>query len=202
MHFSSTIASSVLIASSTWAQSTTTVRVVTAGANGGLTFSPNNVQASAGDVVQFQFMPGNHSVAEADFNSPCVPIAQVQTTTQGWWSGFMPTQANREPVFSVMVMDTNPVYFYDAGANNCQQGMVGAINAPSTGNTIAAFAANAKNVPQNMFPGQTMSSTPLIPVATGTASTMSTSTTPGTAGASVTPAVTGGAAGHAFFNKQ
>ena len=49
----------------------------------------------------------------------------------GWWSGFMPMTANAKstPVFSIMVQDTNPMYFYDAQGSNCQSGAVGAVNA-------------------------------------------------------------------------
>ncbi|KAF2230436.1 hypothetical protein EV356DRAFT_453829 [Viridothelium virens] len=171
----------IFLALGTWAQATT-IRVVTVGAsNGALTFSPNNTQAQAGDVVQFQFMPGNHSVAQADFSSPCMPVAQTQATTSGWWSGFMPMPANPQsmPVFSVPVKDANPVYFYCAQSNHCQSGMVGAINAPTSGSmSVDAFASAAKSAPQNMAPGQTSNSVSSAD-SSSTATTMATSTTSG-----------------------
>ncbi|KAI9690394.1 MAG: hypothetical protein M1822_009357 [Bathelium mastoideum] len=190
MHFTGALVSAVLLVSGSYAQSTT-VRVVTVGAsNGALTFTPNNTPAKPGDVVQFQFMPGNHSVAQAAFSAPCMPIEQTQSGTAGWWSGFMPMPANptNMPVFSIMVQDTNPVYFYCAQANHCQSGMVGAINAPTSGsNTVAAFASAAKSAAQNMAPGQTSSNS----TSTSTASTMSTSTVSGTTVASATQAPAG-----------
>ena len=54
---------------------------------GGLVFSPNEVKAAIGDVVEFQFSAGgNHSVVEGDFNNPCHPAA-----TGGFFSGYMNT---------------------------------------------------------------------------------------------------------------
>jgi len=54
---------------------------------GGLTFTPNEVKAAIGDVVEFQFPAGgNHSVVEGDFNNPCHPAA-----TGGFFSGYMNT---------------------------------------------------------------------------------------------------------------
>ena len=41
-------------------------------------------------------------------------------------------------------LQTAPVWVYCKQANHCRQGMVLAINAPSTGNTFDAFLANAK----------------------------------------------------------
>jgi hypothetical protein len=58
---------------------------VVAVGNGGVTFTPNSVTAAVGDSIEFQFMaavlatlttlliPQSHSVAQADFSSPCTP---------------------------------------------------------------------------------------------------------------------------------
>ena len=54
----------------------------------GLAFTPNNVTAAMGDMLQFHFHAINHSVVMGDFSSPCQPA-----TTGGFFSGFMPTSS-------------------------------------------------------------------------------------------------------------
>ncbi|KAK7970365.1 hypothetical protein PG996_001206 [Apiospora saccharicola] len=48
---------------------------VVAGANGQLRFDPESVIAAVGDIVEFQFHPKNHSVAQSSFAEPCAPLA-------------------------------------------------------------------------------------------------------------------------------
>lgn len=52
----------------------------------GLSFSPNNVQADVGDVLEFHFWPMNHSVVMGDATNPCQPATQG-----GFFSGFLQT---------------------------------------------------------------------------------------------------------------
>jgi plastocyanin len=56
---------------------------VTAGL-GGLRFEPNNIFSQVGDVVEFHFLPANHSVVQSSFDDPCQPLA----ATPGFFSGF------------------------------------------------------------------------------------------------------------------
>lgn len=53
-----------------------------------LGFVPENVNASAGDVLEFHFQPYNHSVAMGDFDNPCMPAKQG-----GFFSGYLPALA-------------------------------------------------------------------------------------------------------------
>jgi plastocyanin len=55
MQFSATIASVLLLSSAAMA-SNATVHVVQVGLNSSLTFSPSNIQAEAGEIIQFQFL--------------------------------------------------------------------------------------------------------------------------------------------------
>ncbi len=64
----------------------TTVRI-DVGQNG-LAFTPNNVTAAKGDLLEFHFHAINHSVVMGDFSNPCQPAA-----TGGFFSGFMPTSS-------------------------------------------------------------------------------------------------------------
>ncbi|KAF2641893.1 hypothetical protein P280DRAFT_489265 [Massarina eburnea CBS 473.64] len=129
------------------------------GANGSLTFSPDNVKAAVGDLVQFQFNPKNHSVVQSSFDQPCVPIQNVmKNMTTAFFSGYMPTNASAAAkqtlTYTIRVMDAKPVWFYCSQAKHCQGGMVGAINAAETGNkTMSAFKSLAAKAIENITPG-------------------------------------------------
>ncbi|KAK6495090.1 hypothetical protein TWF481_003118 [Arthrobotrys musiformis] len=122
----------VTFASMAFAQTVHTVSV----ASTGLTFTPDSITAKTGDTIRFVFKGGNHTVTQAAFNSPCNPI------TKGFFSGFT---GSKSESFSIILENTNPIYFYCAQSTHCQLGMVGAINPPSTGNTLAAFKTAAMN---------------------------------------------------------
>ncbi|KAH7080932.1 Cupredoxin [Paraphoma chrysanthemicola] len=131
------------------------------GPNGSLAFYPNNVVAQPGDLVQFQFHPKNHSVVQSTFDQPCVPIQNVMANkTDAFFSGFMPTNASLGATanvltYTIRVKDTKPVWFYCSQGKHCQAGMVGAVNAPPSGNkTMQAFIALAANAAENLSPGQ------------------------------------------------
>ncbi|MCJ1356616.1 MAG: hypothetical protein MMC33_006611 [Icmadophila ericetorum] len=199
MFFStSTIASSLLLAGSALAQyggsvamptgealSTTAVQVQVvqvSDSSGTLSYNPSTIFASVGSLVQFQFNPKNHTVTQSTFANPCVPIQNIMPSTMGFFSGFMPTAfGEAQPVFTVMVNDTSPIWFYCSQAKHCQKGMVGVINPPMNSNkTQASFAALAALAPQNLFPGEMSDSssfTSSMLMGTGTytaSSTMST----------------------------
>jgi hypothetical protein len=126
------------------AQNSTIIKV---GA-GGLTFTPPSVNVTKGNVVTFQFAgsPGNHSVTQAAFANPCDPLSG------GFDSGFVFTPANITTGFAewnlTITNDTAPIWFFckqaSVGGVHCKSGMVGAINAPATGNTYDKFLAAAK----------------------------------------------------------
>lgn len=109
---------------------------------GGLVYVPNTVIANPGDQVVFMFNPKNHTVTQSTFADPCHKMVG------GFASGFMPTDPSvvgtaTQPMFSITVNDTKPVWVYCGQTGHCQQGMVMAINAPASGNTFAAFQATA-----------------------------------------------------------
>ncbi|GJJ10866.1 hypothetical protein Clacol_005094 [Clathrus columnatus] len=115
--------------------------------DGGFVYSPQNVQASKGDIVSFQFSgsPGNHTVSQANFSAPCEQLEG------GFDSNFVSIPSGFKgpnPVFNLTIEDdTKPIWFYckqTAPSPHCLTGMVGSINAPTTGNTIEAFTNAAK----------------------------------------------------------
>lgn len=185
----------------------------------GLSFSPNSTTAAKDDTVIFHFYPGKHSVVEGSFDSPCAPLAN------GFYSGYLDSSSGEsETTFVVTVNDTNPIWFYCSQVGHCQNGMVGVINPPSSGNTLEAYsAASAKTqkstTPNNVGGGVfangggssssasgSASATPSASASTSTASAATTvSGTPtGSASASAASATSTGAASSLnkgqFFN--
>ncbi|ESZ96102.1 hypothetical protein SBOR_3491 [Sclerotinia borealis F-4128] len=112
----------------------TTTHVVRVGSstNNSVKYFPDNITAAVGDVIQFQFAAGNHTVTQSTFDAPCVPISQSSNTT-GVYSGFMDVGAGGKatgmvPVFSMMVKAKTPMWFYCSQAKHCQKGMVLVVN--------------------------------------------------------------------------
>jgi len=93
--------------------------------NKSLAFTPNDITASPGDILQFQFSLLNHTVTQSTFNAPCSPM------TNGFNSGFVPvTEGAAETMtYSVPVNSTMPMYIYCAQGPHCQLGMVMTVNA-------------------------------------------------------------------------
>ncbi len=112
---------------------------------GGLHFDPDNVVAQVGDVVEWHFLPANHSVAQSSFGAPCQPIAGANPAS--FFSGFQPSASGQAPdVFQIVVQDTNPLWYYCAQTKggHCQAGMAGVINQNfNSPNTLSAYKAKA-----------------------------------------------------------
>ncbi|KAK4168248.1 hypothetical protein QBC43DRAFT_366723 [Cladorrhinum sp. PSN259] len=107
-----------------------TTHTVVAG-RGGLKFEPDNIVATPGSIVEFHFLPANHSVVESSFAKPCQPKDH-----SSFYSGFFPVPAGgskkqSDEVFQIEVRDDGkPIWFYCAQNNgrHCQSGMTGVIN--------------------------------------------------------------------------
>jgi plastocyanin len=126
---------------------------VIVGANG-LTFAPQQFTAQRGDIVNFEFRGGNHTVTQSSFASPCAWQTNTVTGQDGFNSGFMPFNqtSGQVGVYSFEITDpTTPIWFFCGRPPHCKGGMYGAINPPATGpRTFAAFAAS---VPTTDEPG-------------------------------------------------
>jgi len=99
--------------------------------NKSLVFTPNDIKAAPGDILQFQFSQINHTVTQSSFNEPCLPIQQSDPGAAGIHSGFIAVTGNDTTVqtFDVPVNDTKPMFIYCAQGPHCQLGMVMAVNA-------------------------------------------------------------------------
>jgi len=140
------------LASVASAQRVTVVRVAQ---NGSLTYTPNDIRVNVGEMVQFQFAAGNHTVTQSTFDQPCQPISMHSNVT-GFHSGFVPAAAsaaqNQMSIFTINVTSTNPMWIYCAQGRHCENGMVMVINAPTAAGTnrtlsnYRALAAQANTV--------------------------------------------------------
>ncbi|CAI4218035.1 unnamed protein product [Parascedosporium putredinis] len=108
----------------------------------GLNFEPNNIFAKVGDLVEFHYLPANHSVVQASFEKPCVPQDE-----DSFFSGFFPvSQGQSDEVFQIVVEDTKPIWFYCSQGDHCSKGMVGSINQNvNSPKTLSAFRELATN---------------------------------------------------------
>ncbi|KAI2631733.1 hypothetical protein GGS21DRAFT_158974 [Xylaria nigripes] len=137
-----------------------TVQVVTVSSPAGeIIFTPNNIKASVGDQIQFQYLGGNHSVTQASFDFPCTPIQQHVSNETGIFSGFMDVAAlagtGKIPTYTTTLTTASPIWLYCAQDHHCQGGMTMVINENTAANatrSLENFKALAANVPETEFP--------------------------------------------------
>jgi hypothetical protein len=80
-----------------------------------------------------------HSVTQSSFAAPCTYLNATGSTPGGFDSGL--TTGTQ---FTINITnDANPIWFHCKQVMHCGMGMVGSINAPSTGNSFTAFKAAA-----------------------------------------------------------
>jgi len=185
-------------------------------AGGQLMYNPSNFTAANGTTVTFFFTANiPHSVTQGSFSNPCVPLAAAGGNPAGFDSGLQ--SAGKEFVLTI-VNDQIPVYFFCKNSDHCGLGMVGSINAPTTGNTYEAWLAAAKALGANEVPisdsgpvtggvGAVATGTPFpstaAPAATGTGTGTGKGTGKGTStgtGTSASPAKTSSSASHIVAN--
>lgn len=96
--------------------------VIVAPTQGVLRYIPFAVNASVGDTVKFMWGANNHTVTKSSSLLPCNRFADALFTSGSHDKDF---------VFTQLVNDTNPTFFYCATPGHCQKGMFGIINPPS-----------------------------------------------------------------------
>lgn len=72
-------------------------------------FQPSSVNASVGDILEFHFLPNNHSVVMGDWSSPCQPAS-----TGGFYSGFLPADSGQNVSVFKGVRECSPLDIVDA----------------------------------------------------------------------------------------
>jgi plastocyanin len=133
----STTSSAAATQTSSGSSATHTVTV----GNGALAFDPPSLTANPGEKVEFHFYPKTHSVAQASFAKPCVPL----NSTSFFSGGFTTASGVNSSVFTITVEDETPIWYYCGYPGHCGAGMVGAIN-PTANKTFDEFQAAAKGL--------------------------------------------------------
>jgi plastocyanin len=115
---------------------------VTVGGPGGLIYTPEQIQASVGDIVHFIFLQQNHSVTESTFALPC--NKKPETVND---SGLLPNPNGTvvpAPTWEYTVVSTEPSWWYckQRTGSHCGKGMVFAIN-PTVEKSYNAFKMKA-----------------------------------------------------------
>ncbi|KAF4624883.1 hypothetical protein G7Y89_g13283 [Cudoniella acicularis] len=82
------------------AASATAATIQVAVGQNGLTYTPNNITASVGDLIQFSFFPKNHSVTQSSFADPCHPLAG------GFFSTFQKTTLSQKDLAIISTPDS------------------------------------------------------------------------------------------------
>ncbi|GAB1310366.1 Extracellular serine-rich protein [Madurella fahalii] len=128
---------------------------IAVGADGHV-FTPKEARAAVGDIIRFNFYPGGHRVARAEFGYPCIPYENVGVNKVGFYTGIIAPQviSNPPPHYDVMVNDTEPIFFYCAAPGSCiDYHMIGVIN-PNSTHTFQAQLDAAREAPYQLAPGE------------------------------------------------
>jgi len=96
--------------------------VIVAPTQGVLRYIPFAVNASVGDTIKFMWGANNHTVTKGSALAPCNKSADAL---------FISGTQNKDFVFTQVVNDTSPTFYYCATPGHCQKGMFGIINPPS-----------------------------------------------------------------------
>ncbi|KAL2755456.1 hypothetical protein ACRALDRAFT_2027208 [Sodiomyces alcalophilus JCM 7366] len=132
MLYSSAIMAFAALAGFAQAQMVDVIPVKVGSTNGTFRFYPEKVTAPLGSIVQFQFVAGNHTVTQSNFDNPCAFLGDANPDTLSIHSGYQPVQASANmgqlPVFNVWVNDTTPIWLYCAQGAHCRNGMSMVIN--------------------------------------------------------------------------
>jgi hypothetical protein len=88
------------------------------------TFVPNVLSAAVGDVIQFQFSNGNHTVTQSSADAACSPL------TGGVHSGHIPFVDGQTDVgvFNLPITSAETMFLYCATGPHCQEGQVMVLN--------------------------------------------------------------------------
>ncbi|KAI1479295.1 hypothetical protein K445DRAFT_316043 [Daldinia sp. EC12] len=124
------------------------------------TFVPNTVKASVGDIIQFQFSNGNHTVTQSAKDAPCKPLEG------GIHSGHIPFEDGQTTVgtFNMPVTNADVMFLYCATGPHCQEGQVMVVN-PTDDQQIVDYAKGSQSTTESVdgttVNGGTVASIPL-----------------------------------------
>ncbi|RKK95985.1 hypothetical protein BFJ71_g8161 [Fusarium oxysporum] len=134
---------------------TITTHTINVGA-AGHKFTPNDIKADVGDILEYRFYPDAHWVIRGDFDNPCIPYEYVDVDRTGFSSGLQPVKAitNDAPRFRVRVNNTEPIFYYCGAPGSCvKYHMMGVVN-PLKNETLKDWLKKADNVDYQLRPGE------------------------------------------------
>jgi len=114
--------------------------VIVAPTQGVLRYVPFAVNASVGDTIKFMWGANNHTVTKSSALTPCNKTGDAL---------FISGTQNKDFVFTQVVNDTNPTFFYCATPGHCQKGMFGIINPPSAMNAPTSVSGMMSSLTSN-----------------------------------------------------
>ncbi|KAF9480126.1 hypothetical protein BDN70DRAFT_805805 [Pholiota conissans] len=114
--------------------------VIVAPTQGVLRYVPFALNASVGDTIQFMWGANNHTVTKSSELTPCNKTSDTPFTTGEQNKGFMFTQ---------VVNDTNPLFFYCGTPTHCQKGMFGIINPPNAAGATTSVSGMMQSIAAN-----------------------------------------------------
>jgi hypothetical protein len=116
--------------------------VIVAPTKGVFRMMPFATNASVGDTIEFHWGADEHTVTKSSALLPCNKSAEAPVFASG--------EQNKSFVFTQVVNDTNPTFYYCGTPTHCEKGMFGIINpamatpgSPSSlGGMMSSMAAN------------------------------------------------------------
>lgn len=100
-----------------------TVTVIVAPTQGVLRFVPAAVNASVGTTIKFMWGAGPHTVTKSSQLLPCNRSGEEPVFASG--------QKDKDFVYTQVVNDTKPTFYFCGVPEHCQKGMFGMINPPA-----------------------------------------------------------------------
>lgn len=131
--------------------------IVVAPSEGVLRMMPFMTNASVGDVVEFHWGANEHTVTKSSELLPCNKSSEAPVFASG--------EQNAGFIFTQLVNDTDPIFFYCGTPGHCEKGMFGVINpamtTPGTPNSLggmmSSMAANDSDL--SAYAAYTMNAT-------------------------------------------
>jgi plastocyanin len=106
--------------------------VIVAPTQGVLRYVPFVVNASVGDTVMFMWGANNHTVTKS---------SQLELCNKTSDAPFASGEQNKSFMFSQVVNDTSPTFYYCGTPTHCEKGMFGIINPPNAYQQPSSLAA-------------------------------------------------------------
>jgi len=114
--------------------------VVVAPTQGVLRYIPFAVNATVGDTIKFMWGANNHTVTKSSALLPCNRSGDAL---------FASGTRNKDFVFTQVVNDTKPTYFFCATPGHCQKGMFGIINPATSFASPSSVARQMQSIAAN-----------------------------------------------------